>query len=108
MQIPSFLDRNDPLSDSEQKKFIQPAPLQYGTNHEVMLSTGCFGEDISMIRASQPQAIFDQVDQNAIKNELKTLSPQCKKEGDPVMNYDNSNPIAMGGKKHNLQVLGSK
>lgn len=88
---------------------LQQQPVAvFGTNHEVMLQTGCFGEDISMIRASQPHGgIFDQADQNAIRNELKTLSPQCKKEGstDPVI-YENSNPIAIGGKKHNLQILG--
>lgn len=37
-----------------------------------------------MIRASQPAAagIFDHVDQQAIRNELKTLSPQLRKEED--------------------------
>lgn len=49
-----------------------------------MLQTFYFGnEDISMIRASNPSAIvFDQADQLAIRNELKTLSPPMKKEGE--------------------------
>ena len=65
-----------------------------------MLQTGCFGIDISMIRGSQTNPVaFDQADQHSIRKELKTLSPQFKKE---ELNE------APAGKKHNLQILGKQ
>ena len=80
-------------------------------NHEVLLQTGCFGDDLSMIRTSsqvQETGIYDSVDQyysEARAHEpTKPISPQIRNEED----RPHTTLAECGNKKHNLQILTTK